>query len=57
METGINESLAIPFDELLAIPKEGLRDGGRHPGGIMQLHIRVGDQVVILLEVVLLVSP
>lgn len=52
MEAGVDEGLAVPFDELRAIPEEGLGDAGRHPGGIMQFHIRVGDQVAVLLEVV-----
>jgi len=52
METSINVSLAVPFDELCAIPEEGLRDGSRHPGGVVQFHIRVGDQVTVLFKVV-----
>ena len=51
MEAGVDKDLPIAFDELRAIAEEGLRDAGRHPGGIVQLDIRIGDQITVLFEV------
>ena len=52
MKVAIDKGLAIPFNELLAAVADALRNGCWYPGWIMQLDIRVGHQVAILLEVV-----
>src|SRR5258706_701868 len=51
MEAHVEKHFPISIRESLATISPGLRNGCRRPAGMVQFHIRIRDQVTVLLEV------
>ncbi len=51
MEAPIDILLTVPFDEFFTTVSHALGNGSGHPGWIMKFHVRVGNEVAILFEI------